>query len=114
MVSVFSPSSVRIERVRLAVQYGHPQDALALAKGMRLSKDTPPSWRTWLLLDVARAHTDIGDAAGAVKTLESLRRVAPTWMQHHTLAVAIVRDLWALPNHPPGLRPLAEFLGVSE
>ncbi|MFD5113583.1 helix-turn-helix domain-containing protein [Streptomyces sp. NPDC058391] len=114
MVSVFSPSSVRIERVRLAVQYGHPADALALAKGMRLSKDTPPSWRTWLLLDVARAHTDIGDAAGAVKTLESLRRVAPTWMQHHTLAVAIVRDLWALPNHPPGLRPLAEFLGVSE
>ncbi|MFF2060250.1 helix-turn-helix domain-containing protein [Streptomyces sp. NPDC058200] len=114
MVSVFSPSSVRIERVRLAVQYGHPEDALALAKGMRLSKDTPPSWRTWLLLDVARAHTDIGDAAGAVKTLESLRRVAPTWMQHHTLAVAIVRDLWALPNHPPGLRPLAEFLGVTE
>lgn len=113
MTSVFSPSSVRIERVRLAVQYGRPRDALALAKGMRLSKDTPPSWRTWLLLDVARAHTDIGDAAGAVKTLESLRRVAPTWMRHHTLAVAIVRDLWALPNHPPGLRPLAEFLGVT-
>ncbi|MGW6207514.1 helix-turn-helix domain-containing protein [Streptomyces sp. NPDC055089] len=113
MVSVFSPSSVRIERVRLAVQYGHPHDALALAKGMRLSKDTPPSWRTWLLLDVARAHTDIGDAAGAVKTLESLRRVAPTWMQHHTLAVAIVRDLWALPNHPPGLGSLAEYLGVD-
>lgn len=114
MVSVFSPSSVRIERVRLAVQYGHPQDALALAKGMRLSKDTPPSWRTWLLLDVARAHTDTGDAAGAVKTLESLRRVAPTWMQHHTLAVAIVRDLWTLPNHPAELRALAEFLGVCE
>jgi transcriptional regulator with XRE-family HTH domain len=114
MVSVFSPSSVRIERVRLAVQYGHPHDALALAKGMRLSKDTPPSWRTWLLLDVARAHTDIGDAGGAVKTLESLRRVAPTWMQHHTLAVAVVRDLWALPNRPPGLRPLAEFLGITE
>ncbi|MEW2316541.1 helix-turn-helix domain-containing protein [Streptomyces bauhiniae] len=114
MVSVFSPSSVRIERVRLAVQYGHPQDALALAKGMRLSKDTPPSWRTWLLLDVARAHTDTGDATGAVKTLESLRRVAPTWMQHHTLAVAIVRDLWNLPNHPPGLAALAEFLGVRE
>ncbi|MGW3404344.1 helix-turn-helix domain-containing protein [Streptomyces zhihengii] len=114
MVSVFSPSSVRIERVRLAVQYGHPNDALALAKGMRLSKDTPPSWRTWLLLDVARAHTDTGDAAGAVKTLESLRRVAPTWMRHHTLAVAVVRDLWALPNHPAGLRPLAEFLGICD
>lgn len=113
MVSVFSPSSVRIERVRLAVQYGHPEDALTLAKGMRLGKDVPPSWRTWLLLDVARAHTDLGDAAGAVKALESLRRVAPTWMRHHTLAVAIVRDLWALPHHPPGLRPLAEFLGLG-
>ncbi|MCF3122909.1 helix-turn-helix transcriptional regulator [Streptomyces arenae] len=114
MVSVFSPSSVRIERVRLAVQYGHPEEALTLAKGMRLSKDTPPSWRTWLLLDVSRAHTDLGDAAAAVKALESLRRVAPSWMQHHTLAVAIVRDLWSLPNHPPGLRPLAEFLGVAD
>ncbi|MEU3981039.1 helix-turn-helix domain-containing protein [Streptomyces sp. NPDC026672] len=114
MVSVFSPSSVRIERVRLAVQYGHPEDALGLAKGMRLSNDTPPSWRTWLLLDVARAHTDLGDAPGAVKTLESLRRVAPTWMRHHTLAVAIVRDLWSLPNRPAGLRALAEFLGVAE
>lgn len=113
MVSVFSPSSVRIERVRLAVQYGHPEEALTLAKGMRLSKEVPPSWRTWLLLDVARAHTDLGDAVGAVKALESLRRVAPVWMRHHTLAVAVVRDLWALPKHPPGLRALAEFVGVS-
>lgn len=113
MVSVFSPSSVRIERVRLAVQYGHPHDALALAKSTRLSEDTPPSWRTWLLLDVARAHTDVGDAAGAVRTLESLRGVAPTWMRHHTLAVAVVRDLWALPHHPPGLAALAEFLEVT-
>ncbi|MEV7191223.1 helix-turn-helix transcriptional regulator [Streptomyces sp. NPDC093510] len=114
MVSVFSPSSVRIERVRLAVQYGHPQEALTLAKDMRLGKDVPASWRTWLLLDVARAHTDLGDAVGAVKALESLHRVSPSWMQHHTLAVAIVRDLWALPHHPPGLRQLAELLGVAE
>ncbi|MFD7900108.1 helix-turn-helix domain-containing protein [Streptomyces sp. NPDC059743] len=114
MVSVFSRSSVRIERVRLAVQHGHPAEALSLAKGMRLSKDTPPSWRTWLLLDVARAHTDLGDAEGAVKALESLRRVAPAWMRHHTLAVSIIRDLWELPNKPQGLRPLAQFVGVAD
>ncbi|MFI2431858.1 helix-turn-helix domain-containing protein [Streptomyces sp. NPDC018693] len=112
LVSVFSKSSVRIERVRLAVQHGRPEEALTLAKGMRLSKDTPPSWRTWLLLDVARAHTDVGNTEGAVKALESLRRVAPTWMRHHTLAVAIVRDLWELPARPPGLRSIAEFLGI--
>ncbi|MFJ2671975.1 MULTISPECIES: helix-turn-helix domain-containing protein [unclassified Streptomyces] len=113
MVSVFSKSSVRIERVRLAVQFGHPEEALKLAKGMRLSKDTPPSWRTWLLLDVARAHTDVGNADEAVKALESLRRFAPTWMRHHTLAVSIVEELWELPNRPVGLRPIAEFLGVA-
>ncbi|MEU0739345.1 helix-turn-helix transcriptional regulator [Streptomyces sp. NPDC006134] len=113
MVSVFSKSSVRIERVRLAVQHARPEEALALAKGMRLSADTPPSWRTWLLLDVARAHADLGDAEGAVKALERLRRIAPGWMRHHTLAVAIVSDLWAGPSHPPGLRKLAEFLGVA-
>ncbi|QFQ96314.1 helix-turn-helix transcriptional regulator [Streptomyces phaeolivaceus] len=113
MVSVFSRSSVRIERVRLAVQHGRPEEALGLAKGMRLSSDTPPSWRTWLLLDVARAHTDLGNAEGAVKALTRLREIAPAWMRHHTLAVAIVSDLWALPSRPRGLRKLAEFLGVA-
>ncbi|MBB5120040.1 DNA-binding protein [Streptomyces eurocidicus] len=112
MLSVFSRSSVRIERVRLAVQHAHPEDALALARGMRLSRDIPVSWRTWLLLDLARAHADVGDAAGAVKALEALRRVAPAWMRHHTFAVSIVGDLWARPARPAGLRRLAEFLGV--
>jgi transcriptional regulator with XRE-family HTH domain len=111
-VSVFSRSSVRIERVRLAVQHARPDEALQLAGGIRLSRDTPPSWRTWLLLDVARAHTDIGDAFGAVRTLQSLRRTAPAWMRHHTLAVAILRDLLVGPVRPPGLRALAEFVGV--
>lgn len=114
LVSVFSRSSVRIERVRLAVQHERPEEALKLSKGMRLSPDTPPSWRTWLLLDVARAHTDVGDAEGAVKALEALKRVAPGWMRHHTLAVAIVSDLWAGPTRPVGLRKLAEFLGVDQ
>lgn len=114
MFSVFSRSSVRIERVRLAVQHARPEEALELAKGMRLSADTPPSWRTWLLLDVARAHADLGNAEGAVKTLERLRQIAPAWMRHHTLSVAIVSDLWAGPHRPPGLRRLAEFLGVAD
>ncbi|NEA59226.1 helix-turn-helix transcriptional regulator [Streptomyces sp. SID13666] len=114
LVSVFSRSSVRIERVRLAVQHARPEEALHLAKGMRLSPDTPPSWRTWLLLDVARAYADIGDADGAVKALEKLHRVAPAWMRHHTLAVAIVNDLWTGAVRPPGLRKLAAFLGVAE
>ncbi|MER8237215.1 helix-turn-helix transcriptional regulator [Streptomyces sp. NPDC094049] len=114
LVSVFSRSSVRIERIRLAVQHERPEEALSLAEGMRLSSDIPPSWRTWLLLDVARAHTDVGHAEGAVKALESLRRVAPAWMRHHTLAVAVVSDLWAGPSRPVGLRKLAEFLGVDQ
>ncbi|MGH3158348.1 MAG: helix-turn-helix domain-containing protein [Streptosporangiaceae bacterium] len=113
LLSVFSRSSVRIERIRLAVQHARPDEALSLAKGIRLSTDIPPSWRTWLLLDLARAHTDLGDAEGAVRTLETLRRAAPAWMRHHTLAVAIVTDLWSGPAHPPGLRKLAEYLGVT-
>jgi transcriptional regulator with XRE-family HTH domain len=113
MLSVFSRSSVRIERVRLAVQYGRPDEAIRLAHGIRLSPDTPLSWRTWLLLDIARAHADAGDADSAVRTLETLRRVAPRWMRQHTLAVAIVTDLRAGRYHPAGLRQLAEFLGVA-
>ncbi len=113
-VSVFSRSAVRIERVRLAVQHGQPDTALFLARGIRLSSDTPPSWRTWLMLDVARARTDVGDVEGAVKALQTLQRRAPQWIRHHTLAVAIVRDLWAGRARPPGLRRLAEILGVID
>jgi transcriptional regulator with XRE-family HTH domain len=113
LVSVFSRSSVRIERVRLAVQHARPDEALHLARGMRLSADTPVSWRTWLLLDIARAHADLGDAEGAVRALTKLREVAPAWLRHHTLAVAIAGDLWAGPARPPGLRGLAAFLGVT-
>jgi transcriptional regulator with XRE-family HTH domain len=113
MLSVFSPSSVRIERVRLAVQHGRPDEALRLAKGTRLSASTPPSWRAWLLLDVARAYTDTGDAENAVRTLHKLRRVAPLWMRQHTQAVAIVTDLWAGSSRPPGLRSLADYLGIT-
>ncbi|AZK95292.1 MULTISPECIES: helix-turn-helix domain-containing protein [Streptomyces] len=113
MVSVFNRSSVRIERVRLAVQHARPAEALALAKGIRLSPGTPVSWRTWLLLDIARAQVDLGNPEGAVATLEKLHRIAPAWMRHHTLAVAIVNDLGAGPRHPPGLRRLAELLGPA-
>jgi transcriptional regulator with XRE-family HTH domain len=112
LVSVFDRSAVRIERIRLAAQCGQPEHALALARGIRLSRDTPPSWRSWLLLDVARAYTDIGDVEGAMRALERAHRQNPQWMRHQTLAVAIVRDLWAGPARPPGLRRLAEFLGV--
>lgn len=114
LVTVFSRSAVRIERVRLAVQHGQPDTALFLARGIRLSSDTPPSWRTWLMLDVARARTDVGDVEGAVQALQTLQRHAPQWIRHHTLAVAIVRDLWAGRARPPGLRRLAEILGVID
>jgi hypothetical protein len=112
LVSVFSRSAVQIERVRLAVQHGRPDLALSLARGIRLNADTPPSWRTWLLLDVARAHADLDNPEAAVRTLVALQQHAPQWIRHHTLAVAIVRDLWAGRARPPGLRRLAESLGV--
>ncbi|WP_459247065.1 helix-turn-helix domain-containing protein [Streptomyces youssoufiensis] len=114
LLSVFSTSSVRIERVRLAAQHERPAEALDIARGMRLNAHVPLSWRSWLLLDVARAYTDVGDAAGAVRTLQTLHRVAPAWLRHHTLAVSIVSDLWTGPNRPPGLRKLAVFLGVAD
>jgi hypothetical protein len=113
MLSVFSKSSVRIERIRLAVQHGRPEQGLTLARRTRLSADIPLSWRTWLMLDVARAYADVGDAPAAVRTLESLRRQAPEWMRQHTLATAIVADLLAGPRRPPGLRKIAEHLGIA-
>lgn len=47
-----------------------------------------------------------------MRALEGVRRQTPQWMRHQTRAVAIVRGLWVGPARPPGLRRLAELLGV--
>ncbi|GFH70308.1 hypothetical protein Sdia_10760 [Streptomyces diastaticus subsp. diastaticus] len=94
------------------LQNERPEEALTLARGMRLSRDTPPSWRAWLL-DVARAHTDMGNAAEAVRALERLRRVAPGWCRQHSAAVTLVRDLGDAPSPPPGPGRLAGSLGLT-
>lgn len=113
LLPIFSESSVRIERIRLAMRHARPEEALVLAKGTRLSPDIPPSWRTGLLLDMAQVYAAVGDAERAVQTLERLRRVAPLWMRRQTLAAAIVTSLWARSSRPAGLRKLAEYLGVA-
>jgi transcriptional regulator with XRE-family HTH domain len=114
LVSVFNTAAVKIEQVRLAVSFHRPAEAVALAKTIRLGPDTPPTWRTWLMLDLAGAKADLGDRAGAVRSLQRLRTQAPTWMRHHTQAVAIVTDLRHGPApQPPGLRSLADFLGIE-
>ncbi len=114
LVSVFNRTAVRIEQVRLAVGFHRPEEAVSIAQSIRLSKSVPPTWRTWLYLDIARAKTDLGDGAGAVKALQYIRAEAPSWMRHHTLAVSIVTDLRHRPGpQPPGLRALADFLGVE-
>lgn len=114
LVSVFNTTAVKIEQVRLAVGDHRPAEAIAIAKTIRLSKSVPPTWRTWLYLDIARAKADLDDGEGAVKALQHLRSESPSWIRHHTLAVSIVTDLQYRPGPPPhGLRSLADFLGVS-
>lgn len=114
MVSVFNTSAVKIEQVRLAVGFQRPEEAVEIAKGVRLGPEVPPTWRSWFYLDVARAKADLGDAAGAVRMLQRLKAESPEWMRHHVLAVSIVTDLRhnAHPQ-PAGLRGLADFLGVE-
>jgi DNA-binding XRE family transcriptional regulator len=114
LVSVFNRTAVKIEQVRLAVGFHRPEEAVSIAQSIRLSKSVPPTWRTWLYLDIARAKTDLGDSAGAVKALQYIRSEAPSWMRHHTLAVSIVTDLRHRPGpQPHGLRALADFLGIE-
>jgi transcriptional regulator with XRE-family HTH domain len=114
MVSVFNTSAVKIEQVRLAVGFKRPAEAVSIAKGIRLGPDVPSTWRSWLLLDVARAKADLGDGTGAVRALQRLRADSPEWLRHHVLAVSIVTDLrrTARPQ-PAGLRALADYLGVD-
>jgi transcriptional regulator with XRE-family HTH domain len=114
MVSVFNTAAVKIEQVRLAVGDKRPAEAVEIAKTIHLGPDVPPTWRSWLLLDVARAKADLGDATGAVRALQRLRAESPEWMRHHVLAVSIVTDLRhnAHPQ-PAGLRALADYLAVE-
>ncbi|MFI1953509.1 helix-turn-helix domain-containing protein [Streptomyces xinghaiensis] len=89
MVSVFSPSSVRIERVRLAVQYGHPREALELAEGMRLSKDTPPSRRPVRAALAARGMEELTDDGALI--VSELVSNAVRHARSHAIRVTVTR-----------------------
>jgi hypothetical protein len=67
--------------------------------------------------DIANAQTATRDYAGAVKTLESIRNIAPEWIKNsrgaHDIVIKLLGKISARKAKASGLAELATFMGVQ-
>lgn len=109
----FGPTNVQVHAVALAVELGHPTEAL------RLSEDLDPTplsleRRGRFLIDVARAYGQKRDTAGAVRTLMETEQLTPEQVANHWAVRELVRDLLRRERTRPNrkLRDFAEKIGL--
>lgn len=112
--TTFGPSQVVMQSVDAAVTTGQFSQALSKAVSMPADAALPLAARARHLTDVAQAQTHLGRDVLAVDTLLYIERLAPKWMQFHTLPHAITRELLERERRArtPRLRGLARRLGL--
>jgi len=94
-IGQFCPRTVAMKRVENAIVAGDPGRALALAARVPPGGRPTSNNRNRHRLDVAYAHTQLGDFAAATDVLLDLRSAAPTWLRHQRYARDIVRTIRA-------------------
>lgn len=90
----FGPENVLLHAVTIAVEFGNPAGALERAAQVDPSSLSPER-RARLLLDVARAHDQSGDARAALEALAEAEAVAPELIRTHDLVRGLLRELLA-------------------
>ncbi|WP_067364903.1 helix-turn-helix domain-containing protein [Micromonospora rosaria] len=112
----FGPTVVELARVAAAVEVGEPAEAVRgheQVTGQAPWRRLPPEHRAAHLLDVTRAYLDLGDPAGAGRTLVEADRTAPAEVRCRpvglTLLARVARDGPAV----AGVARLATLIGLT-
>jgi hypothetical protein len=105
----FGPTNVEIQAVSVAVDLGDAGEALEIAEGMDTSHLSAER-QARLLMDLARAHTQLRHTGDAITCFLRAERLAPEVIQSHVTARAAIRDLMLLSGRtaPPELKALAQ------
>ncbi|SDZ46561.1 hypothetical protein SAMN05444365_1206 [Micromonospora pattaloongensis] len=108
----FGPTNVALHEVAVAVELGDAGLALRTAATVDPSALSPER-RGRYLIDIARAHGQRRNLAGAVEALTQAADVTPEQVAGHPLARGLVADLLRMDqSEDPDLRRLAERLGM--
>lgn len=90
--TAFGPTNVAIHRVNAAAELGDIQTVLDT--GLALNTDAVlVERRARYLLDVARAHSIVGDRDNAMSTMLAAERIAPEQVRQHHLSKRVVMTL---------------------
>ena len=109
----FGPTNVGLHAVAVAVELGEAGEALRRAEGIQ-ADGLSVERRGRFLIDVARAHGQRRDTAGAVAALRGAHELTPEQVRYHPLVRELVRDLIRRGRRRPNrdLMRLAESIGV--
>jgi transcriptional regulator with XRE-family HTH domain len=109
----FGPTNVELHSVAVAVELGDAGRALRTAEVLDAS-GLSPERRGRLLIDVARAHAQRRNVAGAIAAIIEAQQVTPEQIDAHPMVAATVRDLLRSEHgRDPDLKALAAQLQIS-
>jgi transcriptional regulator with XRE-family HTH domain len=109
----FGPVNVGVQEVAIAIEVGDAGRALRTAGRLDVA-GLSPERRSRLLLDVARAHAQLRQAAGATAALLAAEEIAPEQIRSHGLARQLAADLLTMASPAPeGLAGFAARLGQA-
>ncbi|SDG18748.1 Transcriptional regulator, contains XRE-family HTH domain [Lentzea fradiae] len=89
----FGPTNAGIAAVNAAVESERFEHALELTRSIPANGWVSPTFRARHLLDVAIAHSELGQDEAATSQLLAAERIAPEWMRYHTLSRQTVHEL---------------------
>jgi transcriptional regulator with XRE-family HTH domain len=109
----FGPTNVGLHAVAVAVELGEAGEALRRAQSIH-PEALSVERRARFLIDVARAHGQQRDTAGAVTALRQAYELAPEQVRFHPLVRELVRDLVRRGRRRPNrdLLRLAEAIDI--
>ena len=110
----FGPSNVAVHAVAVAVELGEAGEALSRAANVSVEALSAER-RGRFLIDVARAHGQRRETAGAVAALNAALELTPEQVRYHPMVRELVRDLVRRGRRRPNpeLLALARNVGVA-
>jgi len=110
----FGPSQVGMQTVDVGVVSEDYPAALDAASRMPANPGLPLAAHCRHLVDRACAHANLGQGKQALALLLTAERMSPDWIQHQSLARAVIRDLLAVERaRSTPLRDLAKRIGAN-